>query len=273
MTRIDEILSRALLARDRTVPRDIVPRPAPAAGHAEAQPGTDAPLNPAARDLRALCETLVTHTPASTVADFITDQVPEPRSALVLACVLQLTDTDDGARFWWQYAAGAGQAIAAYCLYLHHLALGERTTADWWHRQTDDVQPPPNPPARKPNPAPRTAGAWNPAQHQIAHSPATTIMELLRDLAHATSRPRTAVVTELMAYVPTAVASGYLRQPETELPMPGPGFARRIRLLLAEAGSRIDLETVSAEPREKAEPVNQRAAETEQPQIEEAAKR
>jgi hypothetical protein len=28
-------------------------------------------------------------------------------------------------------------------LYLHHLALGERDTADFWHRQTDDVQPPP----------------------------------------------------------------------------------------------------------------------------------
>ncbi|MEU3527694.1 hypothetical protein AB0E62_28135 [Streptomyces sp. NPDC038707] len=28
---------------------------------------------------------------------------------------LRLTDTDDGARFWRQYAAGAGQP-AAYCL-------------------------------------------------------------------------------------------------------------------------------------------------------------
>jgi hypothetical protein len=41
---------------------------------------------------------VVRHTPATAVAAFITDQVPEPRSALVLACVLQLTDTDDGAR-------------------------------------------------------------------------------------------------------------------------------------------------------------------------------
>ncbi|GHB72103.1 hypothetical protein GCM10010377_73370 [Streptomyces viridiviolaceus] len=54
----------------------------------------------------------------------------------VLACILQLTDTDEGARFWWQYAAGAGQAAAAYCVYLHHLALGERNTAEWWHRRS-----------------------------------------------------------------------------------------------------------------------------------------
>ncbi|MEU1710895.1 hypothetical protein ABZ478_37300 [Streptomyces sp. NPDC005706] len=30
-----------------------------------------------------------------------------------------------------QYAAGAGQPAAAYCLYLHRLAAGEDTTASW----------------------------------------------------------------------------------------------------------------------------------------------
>ncbi|MET9483288.1 hypothetical protein [Streptomyces sp. NPDC006638] len=93
----------------------------------------DAEASEAAADLRALCETLVSHTQAAEVDDFVTEQVPDPRSALALACVLQLTDTDEGARFWWQYAAGAGQAAAAYCLYLHHLALGEDVTARWWH--------------------------------------------------------------------------------------------------------------------------------------------
>ncbi|MFJ3720839.1 hypothetical protein [Streptomyces sp. NPDC090057] len=87
---------------------------------------------------------------AHEVAEFVTEQVPEPRSALVPACVLQLTDTDDGARSWWQYAAGAGQPAAAYCLSLHHLAVGEDAPASWWHQQTDDVQPPPP----HPDPAP-----------------------------------------------------------------------------------------------------------------------
>jgi hypothetical protein len=96
----------------------------------------------AARRLMACtpCAKRSCRTPPGTVAMFVTDQVPEPRAALVLACVLQLTD--EGARFWWQYAADGGQA-AAYCLDLHHLALGERDTAAFWHRQTDDVQAPP----------------------------------------------------------------------------------------------------------------------------------
>lgn len=94
-----------------------------------------------AAGLRALCESLLPHTRAADVEDLVTEQVPEPRSAL--ACVLQMTDTDDGAHFWRQYATGAGQA-AAYYLYLHHLALGEDVTARWWHRQTDHVQPQPS---------------------------------------------------------------------------------------------------------------------------------
>ncbi|MEV1026601.1 hypothetical protein [Streptomyces sp. NPDC050264] len=51
------------------------------------------------------------HTSASAVADFVTEQVPQPRSALVLACLLQLTETSDGARSWWEYAAGAGTTV------------------------------------------------------------------------------------------------------------------------------------------------------------------
>ncbi|MDI1455238.1 hypothetical protein NHG22_15665, partial [Streptomyces sp. ATE26] len=144
MTRIDGILARARLATERTAPRDIVDTLSCPSARSPQSPavGDDRPTvsgqrreaEEAAEDLRALCETLVSHTPAHEVADFVTEQVPDPRSALVLACVLQLTDTDDGARFWWQYAAGAGQPAAAYCLYLHHLAAGEDTTAGWWHQ-------------------------------------------------------------------------------------------------------------------------------------------
>ncbi|MDX5571000.1 hypothetical protein PYK79_57540, partial [Streptomyces sp. ID05-04B] len=185
--------------------------------------------NAAAQDLRALCETLILHTPPTTVAKFVTDQVPEPRSALVLACVLQLTDTDEGARFWWQYAAGAGQAAAAYCLYLHHLALGERDTADWWHRQTDEVQPPPEAPACD------DASSWHPADHRITSASTTHFMRILRHLAQQTVRSRPAAVAKLMAYIPMAVTAGYLREPDTELPLPGIEFARRITSLLAAA--------------------------------------
>ncbi|MET9914976.1 hypothetical protein ABZZ74_51455 [Streptomyces sp. NPDC006476] len=245
MTRIDDILSRALLVRGRTVPRDIVPAHDTPTARPRPPADTDSPTSTgAAEDLRALCETLLTHTPTTEVAEFVTDQIPAPRSALVLACVLQLTDTDDGARFWWQYAAGAGQAAAAYCLYLHHLALGEDDTADWWHRQTDDVQPQPD--STEPDPDPQSSAQaavsrrWHPAEHRITSTSTTTILRVLRHLAKYTARPRPAAVTALMSYVPTAVTAGYLRQPEIELPMPGPGFAKRISVLLAAAAARPD---------------------------------
>ncbi|MDO0936482.1 hypothetical protein QQY66_34045 [Streptomyces sp. DG2A-72] len=243
--RIEDILSRALLVRDRTVPRDIVP--STLSTHRGEQPDAEQPrktdtTNAAAEDLRALCETLLTHTPATAVSNFVTEQVPEPRSALVLACVLQLTDTDEGARFWWQYAAGAGQPAAAYCLYLHHLSLGESDTADWWHRQTDDVQPPPTPPAHDTDSTTAEAPAsWHPADHQLVSTSTTTILRVLRHLAKYQARPRSAAVTALMTYVPTAVAIGYLRRPELDLPTPGPDFARRISILLATAGNRPHL--------------------------------
>ncbi|MGK5693286.1 hypothetical protein ACSNOJ_10345 [Streptomyces sp. URMC 128] len=232
MTGIEELLSRALLVRERTLPRDVVPASARPAAPDAAYASQSAPSGSsyaAAEDLRALCETLVQHTPPHTVAKFVTDQVPEPRAALVLACVLQLTDTDEGARFWWQYAAGAGQAAAAYCLYLHHLALGERDTADFWHRQTDDVQPPPEPPTFD------HCGTWHPADHRITSTSTTHFMRILRHLAKQTVRSRPAGVSKLMAYIPTAVTAGYLREPDTELPLPGREFARRINSLLTAA--------------------------------------
>jgi hypothetical protein len=184
---------------------------------------------------------VVRHTPATAVAAFITDQVPEPRSALVLACVLQLTDTDDGARFWWQYAAGAGQPAAAYCLYLHHLALGETHAARWWHAQTNEVQP--DPTTRTPRK--RTTILWDddmvPAVLRNGDGASTTtLLRVLRRLASHVSRPRSAVVAELMTYMPIAVAVGYLREPDSELPLPGPGFACQIRARLAAAAERPD---------------------------------
>ncbi|MFD9584874.1 hypothetical protein ACFWBM_09365 [Streptomyces sp. NPDC059980] len=251
MSGIEDILSRALLVRGRSVPRDIVNPTAPAEHPNPPDTDTDilatAPPVAAAEDLRALCETVVTHTPANAVADFVTDQIPEPRSALVLACVLQLADTDEGARFWWQYAAGAGQAAAAYCLYLHHLALGEKDTADWWHRQADDVQPAPEPHNR--HTSTHDLRPWNPSDYRITSTSTTTILRVLRHLAKYSVHPRSATVTELMDYVPTAVASGYLREPEMDLPMPGPAFATRITALLEAAADRPDIsDTLPARP-------------------------
>ncbi|MFC8841095.1 hypothetical protein ACFT8Q_13430 [Streptomyces griseoincarnatus] len=259
MSHIEERLSKALLVRNRIIPRETTPCPATrtAGAHPPAPArAQDSPLNGAAEDLRALCETLLTHTPPTAVADFLTDQVPEPRSALALACVLQLSDTDEGARFWWQYAAGAGQAAAAYCLYLHHLAQGEGAAADWWHHQTDDVQSPPESPHpdQDDDPKPYCDRRWHPANHPVTSTSTTTILRILRHLSANTTRSRSAAVLKLMAYIPRVVAAGYLREPETELPLPGDGFAQHIQELIA-------TQTTRSEAHEQTPPVSRDPAE------------
>ncbi|MFE7049855.1 hypothetical protein ACFVAM_16000 [Streptomyces californicus] len=249
MTPLEELLSQARLVRDRVVPRDIVPTtPAP---DTELAPGPDpaalardprpahAPVHPAAKDLRALCATLVTHTPATTVAHFLTDQLPEPRSALILACVLQLTDTEDAARFWWQYAAGAGQSAAAYCLHLHHLARGEEDTARFWHDQMDHTPPPSSAPVPDHG-------------ERLDTAPAATMLRVLHHLSRDRApRPSSATVTSLMTYMPTATAVGYLREPDMELPLPGPDFARTIRTLLTAAPRPADPADTRPRPRRR----------------------
>ncbi|MFD4373793.1 hypothetical protein [Streptomyces sp. NPDC058486] len=233
MTKLDDILSRALLAPRGAAPRDTTP-PHPRTGPATYPviPGHTTPSSViAAQDLRALCEALVRQAPAHAVSDFVTDQIPEPHSALFLACILQLADTDEAARFWWQYAAGAGHVGAAYCLYLHHLALGETHTARWWHTQTNEDTPP-----RKMWTKVHATGALFDLCHEDRAS-TTTIMRVLRNLTRNVSRPRSAVVTELMEYISTAVAVGYLREPDSELPLPGPSFAREVEALLDEAAA------------------------------------
>ncbi|MGW1290725.1 hypothetical protein ACWD4N_46010 [Streptomyces sp. NPDC002586] len=258
MTRIDDLLSRACLVKDRTVPPDIVPYTPTASSPARPdQPAAETDSREAAEDLKALCETVLTHTPPTTLADFLTEQVPQPRSALVLACILQLTDTDDGARMWWQFAAGAGQPAAAYCLYLHHLAQGEHVTADWWHQQTDDLEPPPE---NADCNAHHEQRRWHPAAHSVTSTSTTTILRILRHLSKHTVRPRTAAVTELMAYISTTVTVGWLREPEADLPLPGPDFASRITRLLEAGATRPDVtDTLPARP-----PARKQRAETNQ---------
>ncbi|MFE0804289.1 hypothetical protein [Streptomyces sp. NPDC058812] len=82
------------------------------------------------------------------------------------------------------------------------------------------------------------AGHWHPANHSITSTSTATILRVLRHLSQNTARPRSAAVRRLMAYIPDAVAAGYLREPETELPLPGAGFAQRVQALITVAASR-----------------------------------
>ncbi|MGW4229504.1 hypothetical protein ACWEF9_09530 [Streptomyces sp. NPDC004980] len=189
-----------------------------------------------------MCEALVSSAPATALREFLTEQVPEPDGARVLGCILQLADADDGARSWWQNAAGAGDRAASYCLYLHHLSLGESEVAAWWNQQTQtDADP-----EADHSQGDRDRGPGRKTATRIPHFLTTpeairnldtstpTVLRVFRHLLRRTNRPRTEVVDALMHYVPTAVAVGYVTdEPDVDLPLPGPDFADEINDLVA----------------------------------------
>ncbi|MFC8666999.1 hypothetical protein [Streptomyces sp. NPDC057199] len=165
----------------------------------------------AADDLQTLCETVITHTGA--LADlriFLARALPEPSGARVLGCMLQLSEREESARFWWQYAAGAGDPAASYCLYLHHRALGEHGAADWWHTQHSQTD--------------AVADAEAGVEVEI-----TTTLRILRALKPDDS-PVPEPVNAVLHYVPAAVA--YVDD-DLDLPLPDPDFTDRIRALTA----------------------------------------
>ncbi|MGW7329260.1 DUF6207 family protein [Streptomyces sp. NPDC054840] len=209
MTSIDDLLSRSLLLKDPQIPPDVVAyddadpacsgqQPGP-----DGLPGPDAVDDPAASHLRSLCQVAVTRSTAEQITDFITEQLPAPHGAWILGCLLYLADADDGARFWWQYAAGAGVAAASYCLYLQHRAGGDRQAAAFWHSQADADR----------------AGIG-------------TCLRILDRLAAGRQPPPSETARHAMSYIAQAVSDGYTRHPEYEIPLPGPYFAEMIQILL-----------------------------------------
>ncbi|MFF5393082.1 hypothetical protein ACFY5H_32975 [Streptomyces sp. NPDC013012] len=87
------------------------------------------------RRLTTLCAHLLRHRDAAEhVAQLAHDGIDDD-GALRFASLLFLVDEREGARFWWQFAAGAENATAAQCLHLYHLARGELRDADLWSLQ------------------------------------------------------------------------------------------------------------------------------------------
>ncbi|MFF8618905.1 hypothetical protein [Streptomyces sp. NPDC015350] len=238
MTAIDELLSRARLSDHPSRPEDPYSRTSQADGPAADESGvgfTDS-VSEAAQDLLALCEALVSRTPASALSRFVTEQLPDPDGARVLGCILQLAESEDGARSWWQYASGAGDKAASYCLYLHHLSLGETDAAAWWYEQTQtDNRPAPTTPT-KPVPG-RTVpqGSWTvPETVRSTDTSTPTLLRVFRQLIRRSGRRRSEAVDALMHYLPTAVAVGYVHDdPDVDLPLPGPDFAEQVGILVA----------------------------------------
>lgn len=109
--------------------------------HGWSDPARDCPLDAerARRDLKAVCLASACAPKAGAHLDsFLTDGHTDLAGAVVFGCLLHLAGLREGARFWWQFAAGSGSprtAAAAYCLFLDHSRLGEHHDARHWARE------------------------------------------------------------------------------------------------------------------------------------------
>jgi hypothetical protein len=225
---IDDLLARTHLQDDPVQPRDVIPYDAPGSAPFQVEPASG-PNTATAQDLTTLCESVLAHTGAESLQEeFDTDQIPAAPGARILGCILHLADDTDGARMWWQYAAGADDNIAAYCLYLHHVSLGELHVADRWRLWTKvDTLPAPRPltPCTNPPPPVVTVDISTP-----------TLLRTLRRLVEASQNclpSRSEFAAAVMDYVPNAVAASYISHPDTTMPVPDPHFEDRIGSIIA----------------------------------------
>lgn len=172
----------------------------------------------AADDLRHMCKIVISQTNAlHALSDFVSgttvesesdpSRILEPDGARVLACVLHLAAREDSARFWWQFAAGADDGLAKFCLFLHHLALGEIQEANWWHDQV-----------------PRSGRAlWARAVQEGRDEKTAAVANVLQVVARRKAVPD--ATNAVVGYVKTAVR---FVDDDIDLPLPPDGFAERI---------------------------------------------
>ncbi|WP_369216703.1 hypothetical protein [Streptomyces flavofungini] len=166
--------------------------------------------------------------------------MPQPRAAWILGCALQLAGAHDGARFWWQYAAGADDAPASYCLFLQHLADGDTHAAALWRAQAG---------VRAPGEEHEADGGEDTPAHGVITADASlaTVLQVLSRLSRVTPRRHTPAAQAVIDFVATAVAIGYDRHPDLEIPLPGEDFAERL-VVIAAAFSMSDPHTTEPEP-------------------------
>ncbi|OIK25539.1 DUF6879 family protein [Streptomyces malaysiense] len=96
-------------------------------------------LDAAEATLKALSVRLLRSSQAAEHLAGIAGGLVDIDGALHFGCLLNLAKKPEGALWWWQYAAGASDATAAYCLHLFHLRRGELRDADHWMCQALDL--------------------------------------------------------------------------------------------------------------------------------------
>ncbi|MEV7289746.1 hypothetical protein AB0O01_35220 [Streptomyces sp. NPDC093252] len=258
MTAIDQLLARARLHPRPRIPDDTHPHdPAPYPDHDDlappARPVPDAHPHSAAtpgpghrgtagnphrqsgptgdtgssQDLLILCTTALDTIRGDTL-DFLTDQMPDLHSAWLLGCALHVAGINNGARFWWQYAAGDGHPPACHTLSLYHRSRGEAHAAEFYHRQARQ-----NTTIPEPGTDTLTIVGTSPPECVSFDAGLPTVLRTLNRLTTVFgARPMRHSINALTHYVAENAARHYARHPGIEIPVPEPHFAEQVEWLL-----------------------------------------
>ncbi|MET9646260.1 hypothetical protein [Streptomyces syringium] len=127
--------------RAHPLPRRQRPRPLPGE-----TPGPDE----LRRQLQQLCEAVLRCGRMDRLVKFAHDY--DAIGARTFACLLYSTHRRPAAVFWWRFAAGAGDQLAAHCLSVHHAADGSPIDARLWRTIATAMGY--SPTRHLPNPAP-----------------------------------------------------------------------------------------------------------------------
>ncbi|MET8572264.1 hypothetical protein [Streptomyces sp. NPDC004783] len=81
--------------------------------------------------VRRLCEMVLRSNDIDSLTAFAADY--DQTGARTFACLLYTLDRRENALYWWRFAAGAGDPLAAHFLAAHHAAVGTTPDARLWH--------------------------------------------------------------------------------------------------------------------------------------------
>lgn len=120
-----------------------VPRTERPRGHARSRPRSrrrrPTPINPsdpaksqylAFGYVTGLCSTVLCSAEIETLDAFAADY--DEAGARTYGCLLYSLDKRESATYWWRFAAGAGDALAAHLLAAHHAAIGPNADSRAW---------------------------------------------------------------------------------------------------------------------------------------------
>ncbi|MFB7936939.1 hypothetical protein [Streptomyces sp. NPDC056049] len=80
--------------------------------------------------IQVLCENVLRSDDIDTLTAFAADY--DEAGARTFACLLYSLDRRESALYWWRFAAGAGDPLAAHLLAAHHAAVGQSPDARVW---------------------------------------------------------------------------------------------------------------------------------------------